>query len=70
MGPEDVKETDYGSDVADVESHAVGTHFDPHTGKRLKRPVRIALIVLGVLFLAACLVAISWIFKTGYRLKT
>jgi len=51
---EDVKETDYGADVADVESHAIGTHFDPDTGTRLGRPVRIALIVLAVLFLAVC----------------
>ncbi|HEX4389294.1 MAG TPA: efflux RND transporter periplasmic adaptor subunit [Steroidobacteraceae bacterium] len=55
MEPEDVKESDYGTDVAQVDSHAVGTHFDPHTGARLKRPVRIALIVLGVLFLVVCL---------------
>jgi ABC-2 type transport system permease protein len=27
-------------------------------------------VAITVLFLAACLVAISWIFKTGYRLKT
>src|SRR5579862_3500494 len=52
---QEVKESDYGADVAEAESHAVGTHFDPHTGERLKRPVRIALIVLGVLFLLVCL---------------
>jgi RND family efflux transporter MFP subunit len=52
---QEVKASDYGTDVADVDSHAVGTHFDPHTGARLKRPLRIALIVLGALFLVVCL---------------
>jgi len=51
---QEVKETDYGSDVADVESHAVATTFDPETGARLRRPVRIALIVLGVVFVLVC----------------
>ena len=34
---QEVRETDYGTDTQDVESHAVSARFDPHTGERLKR---------------------------------
>jgi RND family efflux transporter MFP subunit len=57
---QEVRDTDYGTDTQDVESHAVSTRFDPHTGERLKRGAIIAAIVLGVLFL---LVSIDRIVK-------
>src|SRR5215469_3522852 len=47
---QEVRETDYGTDTQDVESHAVSARFDPHTGERLKRGAIIAAIVLGVAF--------------------
>jgi len=48
---EEVRDTDYGTDTQDVDSHAVSARFDPHTGERLKRVSVIAAIVLGVAFL-------------------
>jgi RND family efflux transporter MFP subunit len=45
---QEVRDTDYGTDTQDVESHAVSARFDPHTGERLKRGATIAAIVLGV----------------------
>src|SRR6516165_11298492 len=48
---QEVRETDYGTDTQDVDSHAVSARFDPHTGERLKRGAIIAAIVLGVAFL-------------------
>ena len=30
-----VRDTDYGTDTQDVESHAVSARFDPQTGERL-----------------------------------
>jgi len=48
---QEVRETDYGTDTQDVESHAVSARFDPHTGARLKRWAIIAASVLGVAFL-------------------
>ena len=47
---QEVRETDYGTDTQDVDSHAVSARFDPHTGERLKRGAIIAAIVLGVAF--------------------
>jgi len=47
---QEVRDTDYGTDTQDVESHAVSARFDPHTGERLKRGAIIAAIVLGVAF--------------------
>jgi len=47
---DEVRETDYGTDTQDVESHAVSARFDPQTGERLKRWAMIAAIVLGVAF--------------------
>ena len=47
---QEVRETDYGTDTQDVESHAVSARFDPQTGERLKRGAIIAAIVLGVAF--------------------
>src|SRR5215472_5781606 len=47
---QEVRETDYGTDTQDVESHAVSARFDPHTGERLKRAAIIAALVLGVAF--------------------
>ena len=48
---QEVRDTDYGTDTQDVDSHAVSARFDPHTGERLKRGAIIAAIVLGVAFL-------------------
>jgi RND family efflux transporter MFP subunit len=45
---QEVRDSDYGTDTQDVESHAVSARFDPHTGERLKRGATIAAIVLGV----------------------
>jgi len=47
---QEVRNTDYGTDTQEVESHAVSAQFDPHTGERLKRGAIIAVIVLGVAF--------------------
>jgi RND family efflux transporter MFP subunit len=47
---QEVRETDYGTDTQDVESHAVSARFDPRTGERMKRLAKIAAIVLGVAF--------------------
>src|SRR6516165_7117223 len=47
---QEVRDTDYGTDTQDVDSHAVSARFDPHTGERLKRGAIIAAIVLGVAF--------------------
>jgi RND family efflux transporter MFP subunit len=47
---QEVRDTDYGTDTADVESHAVSVRFDPRTGARMKRLAKIAAIVLGVAF--------------------
>ena len=49
---EHTRHTDYGDDVTRTESHAVATGYDPATGARLKRAVRVLLIVLVVGFLA------------------
>ncbi len=49
---EQTRHTDYGDDVTRSESHAVATGYDPATGARLKRAVRVLLIVLLVGFLA------------------
>jgi RND family efflux transporter MFP subunit len=47
---QEVRDTDYGTDTQDVESHAVSARFDPQTGERLKRGAIIAAIVLGAAF--------------------
>ena len=47
---QEVRETDYGTDTQDVESHAVSARFDPDTGERLKRAAIIAAVVLGIAF--------------------
>jgi RND family efflux transporter MFP subunit len=47
---QEVRDTDYGTDTQEVESHAVSAAFDPRTGERLKRVSVIAAIVLGVAF--------------------
>ena len=49
---EQTRQTDYGDDVTRTESHAVATGYDPATGARLKRAVRVLLIVLLIGFLA------------------
>ena len=49
---EQTRQTDYGDDVTRTESHAVATGYDPATGARLKRALRVLLIVLLVGFLA------------------
>jgi RND family efflux transporter MFP subunit len=48
---QEVRDTDYGTDTQDVDSHAVSAQFDPRTGARLKRAAIIAAVVLGVAFL-------------------
>jgi len=55
-----VRQTDYGKDTQEVESHSVSAQFDPGTGARLQRAVIIATIVLGVAFV---LVSIDRFFK-------
>jgi RND family efflux transporter MFP subunit len=47
---EQCRETDYGADMQAVESHAVSARYDPHTGERLKRGAKIAVIVLAAAF--------------------
>src|SRR5215472_9812979 len=47
---DEVRETDYGTDTQEVESHAVSARFHPQTGERLKRWAMIAATVLGVAF--------------------
>ena len=47
---QEVRETDYGTDTQEVESHAVSARFDPDTGERLKRAAIIAAVVLGIAF--------------------
>lgn len=47
-----VRESDYGEDVAETETVAVSTDFEPETGKRLKKAAIIFTTVLGVAFLA------------------
>lgn len=49
---EDMRPTDYGDDVAKVESQAVSTHYDPETGGKLKKAALILVVVLVVGFLA------------------
>ncbi len=49
---EEVRSTDYGDDVANTESHAVSTAFDPNTGRSLKKAALIFVIVLAAGFLA------------------
>jgi RND family efflux transporter MFP subunit len=49
MDPE-VRDTDYGTDTQEVESHAVSARFDPRTAERLRRWAIIAAGVLGVAF--------------------
>ncbi|HEX8808691.1 MAG TPA: hypothetical protein VF760_06820, partial [Xanthobacteraceae bacterium] len=48
---QEVRDTDYGTDTQEVESHAVSARFDPQTGAGVKRWAIIAAIVLGVAFL-------------------
>ena len=55
-----VRQTDYGKDTQEVESHSVSAQFDPGTGARLRRAMIIATIVLGVAFV---LVSIDRFFK-------
>ena len=45
---QEVRDTDYGTDTQDVDSHAVSARFDPDTGERMKRLAKIAAIVLGI----------------------
>jgi RND family efflux transporter MFP subunit len=55
-----VRPTDIAADEARTDAHVVPTHFDPHTGQRLKRA---GLIALGVLALAFVLVSVDRYFK-------
>ena len=52
--PDEVARSDYGTDVSETESHPVSTQFDSATPARFKRVARIALIVVGVIFLIVC----------------
>lgn len=51
-GSEQARRTDYEDDVAKTESHAVSTHYDPDTGRKLKRGALILGVLLAVGFLA------------------
>ena len=52
---EDARPTDYGSDVAEHESDAVSTSFDPDTGKRVKKSVMIVAAILVAAFVVVWL---------------
>ena len=47
---DEVRQTDYGTDTQDVESHSASAHFDQHTGARLKRGAKIVAVVFAVAF--------------------
>jgi RND family efflux transporter MFP subunit len=51
-GDDEVRETDYASEITASESHAASERFDPGTGARLKRGAIIFAAVLGLLFVA------------------
>jgi len=51
-GDEEVRETDYASEITASESQAVSERFDPETGARLKKGALIFAAVLGFLFVA------------------
>jgi RND family efflux transporter MFP subunit len=57
---DDIRPTDYASDVASTESHATSARFEPGTGPRLRKAALIAAAVLAVAFV---LVGIERIFK-------
>ncbi len=60
-GPQgEIRPTDYAGDVANTESHAATAHFDPDTGRRLKKAATIA---AGVLATAFVLVSADRFFK-------
>jgi membrane fusion protein, multidrug efflux system len=46
------RRTDYADDVSKTEAHIVPTHYDPDTGRKLKRAVQVFVVVLVVGFLA------------------
>ena len=57
IAPEtEVRETDYGDDVAATEAQAVSTRFDPGTTERVRRAVRVFVIVLAGAFVIVSLV--------------
>ena len=58
---EEVRQTDYGTDTQNVESHAASARFDPHTGARLKRAAKIVAIVFAIAFV---LVSADRLFKS------
>jgi RND family efflux transporter MFP subunit len=61
MKPEEtVRETVYGDDIAVHDEAAIATHFDPDTGRRIKR---MALLVAGVLVVAFIVVRVDRFFK-------
>ncbi|MBV9315941.1 MAG: biotin/lipoyl-binding protein, partial [Gammaproteobacteria bacterium] len=47
---DEVRQTAYGTDTQNVESHAASARFDPHTGARLKRAAKIVAIVFAIAF--------------------
>ena len=56
VAPEtEVRETDYGDDVAATEAQAVSTRFDPGTTERVRRAVRVFVIVLAGAFVIVSL---------------
>ncbi|HYB33472.1 MAG TPA: efflux RND transporter periplasmic adaptor subunit [Steroidobacteraceae bacterium] len=57
---QEVRNTEYGEDTHAVESQTVSAQFEPNTAERLKRAARIAVIVLGAVFV---LVSVDRFFK-------
>jgi RND family efflux transporter MFP subunit len=51
-GDDDVRETDYATEITASESHSVSERFDPETGARLKKGALIFAAVLALLFVA------------------
>jgi membrane fusion protein, multidrug efflux system len=58
---DEVRQTDYGTDTQDVESHSASARFDPQTGERLKRGAKIVAIVFAIAFV---LVSADRLFKS------
>lgn len=52
---DDTRHTDYSDDIVAIEAHAAATHFDPDTGRRMKKAAIIFAVVLVVAFIAVWL---------------
>jgi RND family efflux transporter MFP subunit len=57
---DDARETDYGDDVSETESHAASTRFEPGTARRLKKA---GIILVGVLALGYVAVRVDRYFS-------